>query len=158
MPIPEEKFRLCVDLYLCNHAALKGEIVAVKKPVGYYRIHGNNNFSGFRLESRRLKNQALNIIATVDLLQDLFRNKKNFNFPYTRWNFETLLLAKRFSDYKPLDSFSYDDLYEKWKATPQIAEVGKLRQTALKLYWYLLRFLPKGPLEMMLAEKNRRSF
>jgi glycosyltransferase involved in cell wall biosynthesis len=154
MPIPEEKFRLCVDLYLCNHAAMKGSIVAVKKPVGYYRIHGNNNFSGFRLESKRLKNQALNIIATVDLLNDLFRDKKDFNFPYTRWNFETLLLAKRFSDYEPLASYSYSALFENWKATPQVSEQSFTRKLALKIYWHILRYMPRKTIETILSKKN----
>jgi glycosyltransferase involved in cell wall biosynthesis len=153
MPIPEEKFRLCVDLYLCNHAAMKGEIVAVKKPVGYYRIHGNNNFSGFKLESKRLKNQALNIIATVDLLRDLFGEKKNFQFPYTRWNFETLLLAKRFSDYQPLEKYSYPELYRRWLATPQVAHEKIFNKTALKLYWWILRYMPRKAIEVILAKK-----
>lgn len=155
MPIPEEKFRLCVDLYLCNHAAMKGEIVAVKKPVGYYRIHGANNFSGFRLESKRLKNQALNIIATVDLLEDLFRSSEKFSFPYTRWNFETLLLAKRFSDYAPLKDYSYSSLYENWKMTPQVSGRSFYNRSALKIYWAILRYMPRKAVEMILANRSR---
>jgi hypothetical protein len=154
MPIPEEKFRLCVDLYLCNHAAMKGNIVAVKKPVGYYRIHGNNNFSGFRLESKRLKNQALNIIATVDLLNDLFHDRKDFKFPYTRWNFETLLLAKRFSDYEPLRKYSYRSLFDNWKGTPQVANQSFSRRLALELYWFILRFMPRKTVELILSKKR----
>jgi glycosyltransferase involved in cell wall biosynthesis len=151
MPIPEDKFRLCVDLYLCNHAAIHGDIVSTKKPVGYYRIHGSNNFSGYKLESKRLKNQALNIIATVDLLNDLFKTRKGFKFPYSRWNFETLLLAKRFSDYKDLDHFSYNDLYVKWKQTPQVMQEGSLMQIALKLYWRMMRYLPRTMIEKLLS-------
>lgn len=151
MPIPEEKFRLCVDLYLCNQAAIRGNIVSAKKPVGYYRIHGSNNFSGHKLESKRLKNQALNIIASVGLLKELFHYHEDFRFPYTRWNFETLLLAKRFSDYKDLDKYSYADLYEKWKQTPQVAKESLLIRTALKARWMLLRRLPKKLTEKLIS-------
>lgn len=151
MPIPEEKFRLCVDLYLCNYAALRGDIVSAKKPVGYYRIHGSNNFSGHKLQSKRLKNQALNIIATVDLLQELFHYRDEFKFPYSRWNFETLLLAKRFSDYQELDKYSFSDLYKKWKQTPQVAEQKTFQQIAFKGYWLLLRYMPKLWVEKLIA-------
>jgi glycosyltransferase involved in cell wall biosynthesis len=154
MPIPEDKFRLCVDLYLCNHAAMKGNIVAVKKPVGYYRIHGSNNFSGFRLESKRLKNQALNIIATVDLLKILFGNKKDFKFPFTRWNFETLLLAKRFSDYQPMENYTYRELYKKWKSTPEVADRKIFNKAALKIYWWILRYMPRKTVEFILSRKK----
>lgn len=151
MPIPEEKFRLCADLYLCNHAAIHGDIAATKKPVGYYRIHGNNNFSGHKLESKRLKNQALNIIATVDLLNELFKHRKGFKFPFTRWNFETLLLAKRFSDYQVLKNYTYEELYQQWKNTPQVKQEGVGKRLALNVYWLLLRLLPKKIVEKLLS-------
>ncbi len=151
MPIPEEKFRLCVDLYLCNYAAIHGEIVSAKKPVGYYRIHGSNNFSGHKLESKRLKNQALNIMATVELLKLLFSHKENFSFPYSRWNFETLLLAKRFSDYKDLENYSYKDLFTKWKLTPEVSEEGVFKKISLNVYWRFLRYMPRKIIEAMLA-------
>jgi glycosyltransferase involved in cell wall biosynthesis len=154
MPIPEDQFRLCVDLYLCNHAAMKGSIVAVKKPVGYYRIHGSNNFSGFSLENKRLKNQALNIIATVGLLKHFFGNKKDYTFPYTRWNFETLLLAKRFSDYEPLEKYSYQELYKNWKNTPQVAGRKLFNKAAMNIYWGVLRYMPRKVVEFILAHRK----
>ncbi|HSF89334.1 MAG TPA: glycosyltransferase family 2 protein [Saprospiraceae bacterium] len=145
MPVPEDKFRLCVDLYLCNNAAMKGDIVAVKKPVGYYRIHGSNNFSGYRLQGKVLKNQALNLIAAVDLLEQLFRDTKDYRFPYDRWNFEMLLLADRFSDFE--SPYSHQYLYENWLQTPQIAGQTSLRKLALVLHWYILKFMPKKVIE-----------
>jgi glycosyltransferase involved in cell wall biosynthesis len=151
MPIPEEKFKRCVDLYLCNHAALRGDIVATKKPVGYYRTHGSNHTSGQKLKSTRLKNQALNIIATVDLLKELFSYREEFRFPYTRWHVETLLMAKRFSDCKDLENYSYRDLYEKWKHTPQVAGEGMTEKAALKLRWVLMRYLPKSLTEKLIS-------
>jgi glycosyltransferase involved in cell wall biosynthesis len=145
MPVPEEKFRLCVDLYLCNNAAMKGDIVAVKKPVGYYRIHGSNNFSGYRLQGKVLKNQALNLVAAVDLLEQLFRHKKDYRFPYDRWNFEMLLLARRFSDFKSPYTDAY--LFEQWQKTPQVSSQSLIRKLLLTMHWYVLRFMPKKVIE-----------
>jgi hypothetical protein len=150
MPIPEDKFRHLADLYLCNHAAIHGDIVSTKKPVGYYRTRGNHNLGVGKLDRKRLKDQALNILTTADLLDDLFKTRKGFRFPYSRRNVETLLLAKRCCDDKELDHLSYNDLYEKWKQTPQVWQEGSSRQIVLTFYWHMIRYLPATMIEKLL--------
>ncbi len=44
MPIPEEEFRVCADIYLCTKAALLGEIEVFEDALGQYRVHGTNNW------------------------------------------------------------------------------------------------------------------
>jgi len=41
-PIPEAEWHLCPDAYLHYHAPFYGEIAAIDKPLGYYRVHGAN--------------------------------------------------------------------------------------------------------------------
>jgi glycosyltransferase involved in cell wall biosynthesis len=41
-PIPEAEWYLCPDAYLHYHAPFYGEIAAIDKPLGYYRVHGSN--------------------------------------------------------------------------------------------------------------------
>ncbi len=44
MPIPEADFRICAETYLCYYAPLFGEIEAVERVLGFYRVHQNNNY------------------------------------------------------------------------------------------------------------------
>lgn len=154
MPVPEAQFMLCVDLYLCNHAAASGPIKATDKPVGYYRIHGKNNFTGYNLSGKRLHNQAMNLFATVFLFKQMF-GRENLPFPYTRWNFETLLLAKRFSGYNEMDRFSYKELYQAWRETPQIRALPPIMKIQLNAYWWYLRNMPAGAIEWLLSRRAK---
>jgi glycosyltransferase involved in cell wall biosynthesis len=43
MPMPAARYRTCPDLYLCALAPLYGVIVAVDRPLGRWRVHGQNN-------------------------------------------------------------------------------------------------------------------
>jgi glycosyltransferase involved in cell wall biosynthesis len=43
MPIPEEPYRTCPDLYLCALAPLYGEVATTPRPLGRWRVHGGNN-------------------------------------------------------------------------------------------------------------------
>jgi hypothetical protein len=43
LPMPEESYRTCPDLYLCSLAPLYGTIAARREPLGLWRIHGENN-------------------------------------------------------------------------------------------------------------------
>ena len=42
LPMPEAPYRTCADHYLSNLGALDGEVTAVARPLGSYRIHGRN--------------------------------------------------------------------------------------------------------------------
>jgi Glycosyl transferase family 2 len=46
MPIPEDDWRICADLYLNSACSLFGEVMPFGRPLGYYRVHGNNNHAG----------------------------------------------------------------------------------------------------------------
>jgi hypothetical protein len=46
LPIPEERFRICADGYLITAAPFYGTIVAIEEPLGAYRLHGDNLWSG----------------------------------------------------------------------------------------------------------------
>jgi glycosyltransferase involved in cell wall biosynthesis len=156
LPAPEAQFRLCVDLYVCNHAAVNGLIRATEKPLGYYRVHGKNNFTGHNLDGKRLKNQAMNIFATVFLFRQMF-GEEHISFPYTRWNFETLVLAKRFADYSEMERFSHNELYKGWLETPEIKNLPPVLKTQMKAYWWYLRNMPAAAVEWLLGHRSARA-
>lgn len=43
-PIPEEKIKICADLYLKHTAIIHSDIWSLKNPLGYYRSHNRNNW------------------------------------------------------------------------------------------------------------------
>ena len=45
MPIPNNDFRVCADVYLCTKAALHGPIEVFEEMLGRYRVHGENNWA-----------------------------------------------------------------------------------------------------------------
>ncbi|WP_242696226.1 glycosyltransferase family 2 protein [Longitalea luteola] len=146
MPMPEEEYRLCADLYLCSYAAMPGKVTAVTEPLGFYRIHANNRFHGFRLDSTWLYNQANNILTTAQLTEELFikySGDKVFKYPYSRRNIEMLMIADRFSDKKPARRLSVKELHNNWWRSKEIQKAaGKTKYVAV-LFWLIIAYAPK---------------
>lgn len=46
LPMPEEPYRICADLYLQISIPFFGRIEWVDEPLGFYRIHGDNHYAG----------------------------------------------------------------------------------------------------------------
>jgi len=44
MPLPEKEWKICADFPLYTAAVFYGDIVSLSDILGYYRIHGENNF------------------------------------------------------------------------------------------------------------------
>lgn len=71
MPVPEEEYRLCADSYLLAQAPFLGRVIIINEPLGQYRVHGDNYWSGrmhFALLLRHLRwheqyNEMLKAIA-----------------------------------------------------------------------------------------------
>lgn len=45
LPMPEAEWRICADAYLVRAAAVKGRIVALRRVLAGYRMHGGNNYA-----------------------------------------------------------------------------------------------------------------
>lgn len=43
-PIPEDDYRICADGYLKLRSAFEGKILKTSRPIGAYRLHGDNNY------------------------------------------------------------------------------------------------------------------
>lgn len=156
MPMPEEKFRLFADLYLSTHAAFYGPVAATHDPIACYRLHTNNNFNRQKLDQKRLINQTRNLYATVNLLEELFGKLHNttYHFPYTRWNYETLLLAKRFTHPQGVQFPDFESLHRSWEQTAEIKLMHGFTKTIYQTYWSMLRYMPKFVIESVLTLKR----
>lgn len=66
LPMPEEEYRICADVYLTIKSALLGSVGALEEPLADYRIHGENAWvapNRFTKESldRSLKTRKLRV-------------------------------------------------------------------------------------------------
>jgi hypothetical protein len=87
------------DVYLCNLAALSGEVGAIDEPLGGYRSHGRNDSTIVKKEN------------WTNQLSGDSRNGKSVTLPlYKRpiiagWSFMVMLLPKAFA--QPLIAIGY---------------------------------------------------
>jgi glycosyltransferase involved in cell wall biosynthesis len=68
MPVPEVAWRRGADVYLCNLAALSGEVGAIDEPLGGYRSHGRNDSS--MVKEGKLDKAALRRFLQREILTD----------------------------------------------------------------------------------------
>lgn len=141
MPVPEEEYRLCSDLYVCSYAAMLGKVHAIKKPIGYYRIHATNNFHGFKLEPVWLDSQAKNILTAASLTEMLVAKhiyKESFHSQFGRRSLELLMTAKRFSKSDLLLHISKKSLQKRWWNTEEVKKLSGFAKCKGVIFWIVL--------------------
>ena len=102
LPMPEDEFRICADLYLCLKIAPLGEMRAANEPLGIYRIHGANNHTRFSLEPKSLRQRALAYGLHQRLVDEVGGAGAGEHTWSIREAFEGALLARRFGGGDPL--------------------------------------------------------
>jgi glycosyltransferase involved in cell wall biosynthesis len=68
MPMPEKGWERGADIYLCNLAALSGEVGAIDAPLGGYRSHGSNDSA--MVKEGKVNKSALRRILQREILTD----------------------------------------------------------------------------------------
>jgi glycosyltransferase involved in cell wall biosynthesis len=68
MPMPEKGWERGADIYLCNLAALSGEVGAIDEPLGGYRVHGNNDSA--MTKNGKVKKLGLRVWLQRELLTE----------------------------------------------------------------------------------------
>lgn len=163
MPIPEDKYRLCADLYICNWAAVLGSIEALQNPLGYYRIHSSNRFQGFKMNSKWLENQANNLITGASLTEELVKDHtdvNNFKYQFNRRSLEMLMITKRFSKSTITDRFSKRDLQDRWNGLKEVQGLTGLTRIKAKVFWSILAYAPSVIAQLVIAigvQKNKKA-
>jgi len=66
-PIPEVSLRLCADAYIIWNALYYSKIFSIDEALGFYRVHGNNNWHN-KFNDERIKN-------TIDTILDILNEK-----------------------------------------------------------------------------------
>lgn len=116
LPIPENAFRICADGYLGELAPLIGPVIGLDEELGYYRLHGDNLWSGG--ETGRASRVAAiyeTIVSEVNLFLDRShvydsRLSLDLHVPYRLALYELgldrspLMLAKLIAKYPGFDT------------------------------------------------------
>ena len=72
VPIPEEEYRICADLFLFARTSFWGRVRSIDEILAAYRIHGRNSFchAADPFDDKRLRNQLHNIYQSTALLEE----------------------------------------------------------------------------------------
>ncbi len=102
MPIPEHIFRIRADFYLQTMAVFHTKVCAINQPLGFYRVHGHNLYSGILTEKKIMADLEL-IFAYQQYLKKSVNIEINLaeNYYYVR----DYIYVKRKSD-KIVDSLN----------------------------------------------------
>jgi glycosyltransferase involved in cell wall biosynthesis len=166
IPVPEAEWRLSVDFYLNILAPFHGDVVSMDEPLGYYRLHGENNWICFKpsLEERLVQDvaQALHAEALVSrsARESGLEAPRDLSLRHT---YHVILrMALRVIDParypRPGERTSWlalKGLRATWRAPagPDAARRLLGRRLALTTWFLLLPFLP-GPLARRLAAET----
>jgi glycosyltransferase involved in cell wall biosynthesis len=146
MPIPEARYRLCADFYLCSFAAVFGKIKTIKEPVGFYRTHDSNSFHGFSFDTKRLYRQGEILINTVNRIEELVRlNTENHHYlyPYSRSVVEALILSHRFGSLMLPVRLKGLGKHKVWLGTRQFKTSGVKAKLIALAFWLSINYAPK---------------
>jgi glycosyltransferase involved in cell wall biosynthesis len=144
MPIPEEQYRLCADLYVCTWVVGQGAVMAITRELGYYRIHGSNAFHGFRMEQHWLRRQFDNL-RNSDLLNTALVKSigyTDFEYKFNRRNLEMLLLSQRFGAVPEGAGYKIEEILQQWKEDTEVCALRGLSKAKAWIYFQLLRYAP----------------
>ena len=159
LPIPENDYRLCADLYVCNHTVMHGRVQTMKEPVGFYRIHSSNNYHGFRMDTVWLERQASSLLTAASLIEGLVReygHHQFFTYQFERRNVEMLMIARRFLNGKLPALHSGSALQKKWWNSPEVKTLtGYPRYKGMAL-WLLLSYAPKPIVRFVIGVQQKK--
>jgi glycosyltransferase involved in cell wall biosynthesis len=145
MPVPEETYRLCADFYLCSFAGVYGEIKSLETPVGCYRVHGENGFTGFSIAPEKIRSNGLMLINTVKRIEDLIRsNTENahYTYPYSRSVLESLILAHRFGSLDLPPAMQGYGRHRLWVRSRQFVTAGLKAKIVGIVFWLVINYAP----------------
>jgi glycosyltransferase involved in cell wall biosynthesis len=150
MPIPEEDFKICADVYLCFMVAAHGTIGAVDRPLGHYRVHGNNAYAqtSLGLQKKYLYIQSMAFLQMSHLTSRILREKGIFTEATLldrRENLEFVAIATRFGAIRLEDfGFSKEKLTERWNARYHESTNTLRSRMPAFLIWNIINRAPLG--------------
>lgn len=155
MPIPEMEYRLCADLFVCTNVIRYGEVKSIDEPLAFYRLHGMNNFHGFRLDSGWLYRQFENLKKSDELSTSVVRDTidPSFEYRFNRRNIELLILAQRFGNVPGKAKYDQKRLIEQWESNPEVMHLSWLAKLKARIYLAILRW-GSGSLIQAVQRKN----
>jgi len=84
LPLPESWYKNGGDVYITTLAPLFGHIRNFNKPLGTYRMHGNNNYAARELDDDRIRNYITRFETNCEVLE-LFARRLEFKYNRALW-------------------------------------------------------------------------
>lgn len=159
LPINEQDYRLCADLYLCMKVAEHGDIAAIPEPLAFYRIHGANGHADFSLEPIKLFRKCLGLIQHQQLADEVTGSRAGRKVWHYRAAVETALLTRRFCDCSSITE-KFPLLADLLRLYLQSVELqnATLRARFVGFFnWVILRFGPPCLIKRCMEVRLRRA-
>jgi glycosyltransferase involved in cell wall biosynthesis len=159
MPMNEQDYRLCADLYLCMKVTEHGNVRAIQETLGFYRIHGGNGHAGFSLEPIKLFRKCLGLIQHQQLADEVTGSRAGEKVWHYRAAVETALLTRRFCDCSSITG-KFPLLADLLRLYLQSVELqnATLRARFVGFFnWVILRFGPPCLIKRCMEVRLRRA-
>lgn len=96
LPMPEQPWRISADSYLLTLAGLRGPIISIDQTLGFYRIHGKNNWATTSVSLNNLEREIEIGQSQIKLIKgESQKNGLRITFPFGHSHgYKIELLAK----------------------------------------------------------------
>ncbi len=84
LPIPHKIYKTSADSYLFTLSPLFGETLQLERPIGIYRVHGNNAYWNSTIQAQDLRTDAYRYLSRVNTLR-YFAKALNLSPKSTSW-------------------------------------------------------------------------
>jgi glycosyltransferase involved in cell wall biosynthesis len=166
MPIPEESFKICADVYLCILVAAYGDIAAIERPLGFYCVHGGNAHARatVQLNKKHLYTQSLGLLLVTRVARELLKTK-GFTEKMTvldrRENIEIVALAARFGAIRLEDfGYSWRDVRSHWRKAYRKSPKTLRSRIPARCIWLIVNYAPfplvRVVMESLASFRSRR--
>jgi hypothetical protein len=147
LPIPEQGWRLCPDAFLHAQAPFYGDIGAVQRTLGYYRVHGSNASSvgKYQSEIARLEDEiTFRQKCEALILESARKIHLHASFHLT------VMIARKIAllmscpghalvEKERLSTLVFSGIRAVWRES----EISVLKQIVITGYFILLPFMPR---------------
>ena len=124
LPIPEEQYKTCPDLYLCMLAPLFGQLRRILKPQGWWRKHGDNHslcesFDDWLRHGLRLWDYCCGVLCKIAQESGMVVSRERWEA--NSWLHQLHTATQKLADLIPLaDTFILAD-QDEWRTTEIVA-------------------------------------
>lgn len=141
-PVPEVEFRICADAYVVNLAPFYGKILSIEKPLGAYRVHGNNSWAPKNFGLEWFRKSVVHDLQKFELIRNKAKelnHQVSKDLDFQDYNHLRLRIAslRLEPENHPVPSDSLIDLALRGVSAVWNAEDLSLKKRLILIVWFL---------------------